>query len=152
MNNFTQNIYIYDGIVDSENIETKFSLDLMIAANEFEIKELTKKLENDLIETAKILFFSTVKIWEYIIRWGISQNSTLPVDHKEWTKENFTTLKTTLQQCLLISNSIFPYSYLRSINGFIPQTFWDTVLILKVKRTEEIIGGCNSLIWASNHS
>src|SRR5205085_12559576 len=39
-------------------------------------------------------------LWEYIIKWGISQNSTLPVDLKEWTNENFTTLKTTLLRCL----------------------------------------------------
>ena len=41
-----------------------------------------------------------VIIWEYVIKWGISQNSTLPGDLKEWTKENFITLKNTLQQCL----------------------------------------------------
>src|SRR6185436_19627255 len=39
-------------------------------------------------------------IWDYIIKWGIAQNSTLPVDLEKWNKENFTTLKTTLQQCL----------------------------------------------------
>ncbi|RHZ76541.1 hypothetical protein Glove_196g92 [Diversispora epigaea] len=130
-----------------------------MTANKFEIEELTKKLENHLIETksswlkshfslvyrsiftgnnfknlgkfcndivAKYPFLifdaedftslqesalvsllkrddlqlEEVIIWEYIIKWGIAQNSTLPVNFKEWTNENFTTLKTTLQQCL----------------------------------------------------
>ncbi|RHZ76580.1 hypothetical protein Glove_196g59 [Diversispora epigaea] len=151
--------YIYGGIVDLENVETKFIFDLMMTANEFEIEELTKKLENHLIETKSswlkshfslvyrsifsgnnfknlekfcndivakypsLIFeaedftslqesalvsllkrddlqLEEVIIWEYIIKWGIAQNSTLPVNFKEWTNENFTTLKTTLQQCL----------------------------------------------------
>src|SRR6185369_7396705 len=44
-----------------------------------------------------------------------------------------------------------------SINGFNPQTFWDicngqasTVVIMKVKGTEEILGGYNPLIWDAN--
>ncbi|RHZ60522.1 hypothetical protein Glove_352g21 [Diversispora epigaea] len=299
--------YIYGGIVDLGNVETKFIFDLMITANEFEIEELTRKLENYLIETQSswlkshfslvyrsifsgnsfkdlekfcndivakypnIIFdaedFASLResalvsllkrddlqleeviIWEYIIKWGIAQNSTLPVDLKEWNKENFTTLKITLQQCLpliryfhipgtdflkkikpykkildkqlwedlnqylidpdqpvksiiLPSRTIFvqelptrttepfstiityehvaeisswidrksstysltniPYEFqliLRgSINGFAPQTFWDTchghvstVLIMKVKGTEEIFGVYNPLIWDAN--
>ncbi|RHZ76294.1 hypothetical protein Glove_199g138 [Diversispora epigaea] len=151
--------YIYGGIVDLKNKKTKFIFDLMIAADEFEIKELTQKLENNLIETKSswlkshfslvyrsifsgnnfkdlekfcngivtkypnLIFdaedftslqesalvsllkrddlqLEEVIIWEYIIKWGVGQNSTLPEDLKEWTNENFTTLKTTLQQCL----------------------------------------------------
>ncbi|RHZ60543.1 hypothetical protein Glove_352g29 [Diversispora epigaea] len=130
----------------------------MVTADEFEIEELTKKLENHLIETQSswlkshfslvyrsifsrnsfkdlekfcndivakypnLIFdaedftslqesalvsllkrddlqLEEVIIWEYIIKWGIARNPTLPVDLKEWNKENFTTLKTTLQ-CL----------------------------------------------------
>ncbi|RHZ81694.1 hypothetical protein Glove_117g45 [Diversispora epigaea] len=41
-----------------------------------------------------------VKIWNYVIKWGISQNRALPTNLDEWSKENFLTLKTTLQQCL----------------------------------------------------
>ncbi|RHZ60518.1 hypothetical protein Glove_352g14 [Diversispora epigaea] len=299
--------YIYGGIVDLENVETKFIFDLMVTVDEFEIEELTKKLENHLIETKSswlkshfslvyrsifsgnsfkdletfcndivakypnLIFdaedftsfqestmvsflkqddlqLEEVIIWEYIIKWGIAQNSTLPVDLEEWNKENFTTLKTTLQQCLpliryfhipgtdvlkkikpyknildkqlwedlnqylmdpdlpvksiiLPPRTIFvqelhthtteplstiitykhvaeisswidrksstysltntPYEFqliLRgSINGFTPQTFWDTchghvstVVIMKVKGTEEILGGYNPLIWDAN--
>ncbi|RHZ88285.1 hypothetical protein Glove_24g23 [Diversispora epigaea] len=304
--------YIYGGIIDLENVETKFIFDIMVTANEFEIEELTKKLENDLIETKSswlkshfslvyrsifsgngnnfkdlekfcndivakypnLIFDSEdftslqesamvsllkrddlqleeVIIWEYIIKWGISQNPTLPVDLKEWTNENFTTLKTTLQQCLPliryfhipgidVLNKVKPYKkildkqlwddlkkyliapnqqvfstilpprtilvqelptrtteltnpfstiityehvaeisswidrksstysltsipyefqliFRGSINGFVPQTFWDichghssTVVIMKVKGTEEILGGYNPLSWDAN--
>ncbi|RHZ68615.1 hypothetical protein Glove_294g129 [Diversispora epigaea] len=41
-----------------------------------------------------------IKIWECVIKWGISQNPTLPTNLEEWNKKNFLTLKTTLQQCL----------------------------------------------------
>ncbi|RHZ88276.1 hypothetical protein Glove_24g71 [Diversispora epigaea] len=150
---------ILNGIVDLENVETKFIFDLMVTVNEFEIEELTKKLENHLIETKSswlkshfslvyrsifngnnfkdlekfcndivtkypsLIFddedftslqepalisllkrddlqLEEVIIWEYVIKWGIAQNSTLPANPKEWNKENFTTLKTTLQRCL----------------------------------------------------
>ncbi|RHZ76264.1 hypothetical protein Glove_199g159 [Diversispora epigaea] len=305
--------YIYGGIVDLENVETKFIFDLMIVANEFEIEELTKKLENLLLETKSSwlkshfslayrsifsgnnlkdlekfcndivtkypsLIFNAedfislqesalvsllkrddlqleeVIIWEYIIKWGIAQNFTIPADLKEWTNENFTTLKTTLQQCLPLiryfhipgtdlldkvkpykkildkqlwedlkqyyiapekplksiilpprtilvqelptrttteqakspstiityehvfeisswidrksstySLTNIPYEFqliLRgSINGFAPQTFWDkchgharTVVIMKVKGTDEILGGYNPLAWDANTS
>ncbi|RHZ89585.1 hypothetical protein Glove_13g122 [Diversispora epigaea] len=151
--------YIYGGIVNLENVETRFIFDLMLAANEFELKELTNKLEILLIDTKaswlktyfsliyrtifnennfknlenycndiiakhpNIIFDSSdftslpvsalvsllkrddlqmeeVKIWDYVIKWGIAQNSTLPTDLEEWSKDNFLTLKTTLQPCL----------------------------------------------------
>ncbi|RHZ70471.1 hypothetical protein Glove_271g58 [Diversispora epigaea] len=302
--------YIYGGIVTFENVETKFIFDLMLTANEFEIEEVTKKLENHLIETKsswlkshfslvyRSIFRETnfknlekfcndiiakhpslifdgedftylqesalvsllkrddlqleeVIIWEYIINWGIGQNSALPLNLNEWTKENFLTLKTTLQQCLpliryfhipsadiwkkvkpykkILDKQLWedlnqylvlpdepvksiilpprtilaqelptrtteqakslstiityehvaeisswidrksstysltntPYEFqliLRgSINGFNPQTFWDicngqasTIVIMKVKGTEEILGGYNPLIWDAN--
>ncbi|RHZ76326.1 hypothetical protein Glove_199g40 [Diversispora epigaea] len=44
-----------------------------------------------------------------------------------------------------------------SVSGFEPQTFWNicngqasTVLIMKVKGTDEILGGYNPLIWDAN--
>ncbi|RHZ88280.1 hypothetical protein Glove_24g74 [Diversispora epigaea] len=302
--------YIYGGIVDLGNVETKFIFDLMVTANEFKIEELTKKLENHLIETKSswlkshfslvyrtifngnsfkdlekfcndivtkypsLIFdadeftslqepalisllkrddlqLEEVIIWEYVIKWGIAQNSTLPANPKEWNKKNFTTLKTTLQRCLPliryfhisgtdVAKKIKPYKKILdkqlwedlnqyfmapeqpvesiilpprtmlaqelpartigqakslstiityehvaeisswidrksstysledipyefqlilrgSINGFAPQTFWDichdharTVVIMKVKGTEEILGGYNPLSWDAN--
>ncbi|RHZ89472.1 hypothetical protein Glove_13g164 [Diversispora epigaea] len=303
--------YIYGGIVNLENVETRFIFDLMLAANEFELKELTNKLEILLIDTKaswlkthfsliyrtifnennfknlenycndiiakhpNIIFDSSDftslpvsafvsllkrddlqieegKIWDYVIKWGIAQNSTLPTDLEEWSKENFLTLKTTLQQSLPlvryfhISNTeifdkIRPYKKLldkqlwldinqhmiapdrpvKSIilparstlvielplrteeskepfstiiseehvaeisswidrktttysttnipykfelilsgtrNGFAPQTFWNichghakTVVVTKVKGTDEILGGYNPLKWNNTY-
>ncbi|RHZ61239.1 hypothetical protein Glove_349g136 [Diversispora epigaea] len=298
--------YIYGGIVNLKNVETRFIYDLMLIANELEFEELTTKLETLLIETKaswlkahfsfiyhsifinnnfknlekfcndiivkypNLIFENSdytslpesalisllkrddlqieeIKIWDYIIKWGISQNPTLPKNLVEWNKENFLTLKITLQQCLpyiryfhipgndildkiqpfkkildkqlwkdlmqyLISpdrpvNSIIlparsvlipelpvrekefstiitnehvaeisswidrkpdiyslaniPYEFqliLRgSLNGFAPQTFWDTchgysrtVVVMKVKGTDEIFGGYNPLAWDAN--
>ncbi|RHZ46451.1 hypothetical protein Glove_621g17 [Diversispora epigaea] len=41
-----------------------------------------------------------IKIWDYVIKWGIAQNPTLPTNLEEWSNENFKDLKITLQQCL----------------------------------------------------
>ncbi|RHZ60865.1 hypothetical protein Glove_350g171 [Diversispora epigaea] len=40
------------------------------------------------------------KILEYVIQWGKAKNPTLPSDIKEWTNNNFLTLKETLKGCL----------------------------------------------------
>ncbi|RHZ76327.1 hypothetical protein Glove_199g41 [Diversispora epigaea] len=42
--------YIYGGIINLENVETRFIFDLMLAVNEFELDELTNKLETHLID------------------------------------------------------------------------------------------------------
>ncbi|RHZ45974.1 hypothetical protein Glove_640g13 [Diversispora epigaea] len=106
--------------MDNRNI-----YDLMILANELEFEELSEKLENHLIESKLLLLFlnpqssllenesaltSVLKrddlqtkeseIWDYLIKWGITQNSTLPEKLEDWSDENIMTLKTTLQQCL----------------------------------------------------
>ncbi|RHZ70837.1 hypothetical protein Glove_266g7 [Diversispora epigaea] len=297
--------YIYGGIIDLKNCETRFIYDLMLAADEFELDELSNKLETLLIETKgswlrthfsfiyhsifnrhddfkklknfcndivvkypNLIFDSNdftslkesalislikrndlqieeIKIWDYVIKWGIAQTSTLPTNLDDWTKENFLTLKTTLQQCLPhiryfhlsgieVLDKIKPYKRIldkqlwndidqhliaperpvkatilppRSVlvtelptradksfstiiseehaaeistcidrkiaaytltnipyefelilrgtrDGFAPQTFWNichgharTVILVKVKGTDEIIGGYNPLAW-----
>ncbi|RHZ73753.1 hypothetical protein Glove_229g81 [Diversispora epigaea] len=108
-----------------ENIETKFIYELMIVANELEFEELLENLGslkrfcNDIITEHPNLIFESedftllqeaalisilendnqqleeIKIWDYVIEWGIAQN---PKNLEEWSKENFKTLKTTLQQ------------------------------------------------------
>ncbi|RHZ46457.1 hypothetical protein Glove_621g26 [Diversispora epigaea] len=194
-----------------------------------------------------------VKIWDYIIKWGIAQTSTLPKNLDDWTKENFLTLKTILRQCLPhiryfqlsnieIYDKIKPYKRIldkqlwedinqhlsipdrpvkstilppRSIlvtelspctnepkesfsniisedhvteisswidrktatyseannpykfelilrgtkDGFAPQTFWNichgharTIVVAKVKGTDEIIGGYNPLTWDNTYN
>ncbi|RHZ66049.1 hypothetical protein Glove_309g27 [Diversispora epigaea] len=78
--------------------------------SEYELEELTAKLEILLIEAkSSCIGFSPkhdnlqleeVEIWEYTIKWGISQNPALPTNLEEWTNENFITLKISLQQFL----------------------------------------------------
>ncbi|RHZ77966.1 hypothetical protein Glove_168g15 [Diversispora epigaea] len=147
--------YIYGGIVNFENVETKFIFKLMLVADKFELEELANKIETFLIETkaswlrthcsmvlhnifdrkkfndlqnfcstiTRLIFESSnfnsfpesalvflikreylqmkeVEIWDYVIKWGIAQNPTLPTNLGEWSKKNIITLKTTLQQCL----------------------------------------------------
>ncbi|RHZ67596.1 hypothetical protein Glove_300g6 [Diversispora epigaea] len=151
--------YIYSGIVDIENIDTKTIYELMINCNELKLEELSVKLESYLIESKaswlkthfsfvyhsifdgnkfeglkkfyndiivkypNLIFESEdfkslqetalvsilqrddlkveeIKIWDYVIKWGIAQNPTLPTNSEEWSNENFEALKIILQQCL----------------------------------------------------
>ncbi|RIB17292.1 hypothetical protein C2G38_2246467 [Gigaspora rosea] len=41
-----------------------------------------------------------IKIWNYVIKWGIAQNPDLPSNPEDWSDENFTVLKDTLKNCL----------------------------------------------------
>ncbi|RHZ44241.1 hypothetical protein Glove_750g36 [Diversispora epigaea] len=43
--------YIYGGIINTENVDSRTMYDLMIGADELELEELSKKLENYLIES-----------------------------------------------------------------------------------------------------
>ncbi|RHZ78469.1 hypothetical protein Glove_164g39 [Diversispora epigaea] len=139
--------YIYGGIVDIENSETKTIYELMVNANELELNELSRKLESNLIESKaswlkthfslvyhsifdsnefkdlkkfyndiivkypNLIFESDdftslqetalisilkrddlkveeIKIWDYVIKWGIAQNPTLPA--RRYLEENET--------------------------------------------------------------
>ncbi|RHZ77130.1 hypothetical protein Glove_185g50 [Diversispora epigaea] len=50
------------------------------------------------------------KIWEYIIQWGKAKSPMLPTNLKEWTGDNFLTLKETLK-------GLLPYIRYFSISG-----------------------------------
>jgi hypothetical protein len=41
-----------------------------------------------------------IKVWEYVLKWGIAQNPELPSDPSNYLKDDFNTLKNTLQQCI----------------------------------------------------
>ncbi|RHZ78366.1 hypothetical protein Glove_165g159 [Diversispora epigaea] len=68
----------------------------------FESEDFTSLQETILISILKRddLKVEEIKIWNYVIRWGIAQNPTLPADSEKWSDENFEALKMTLQQCL----------------------------------------------------
>jgi hypothetical protein len=42
----------------------------------------------------------------YVLKWGISQNPGLPSDPSNYSKDDFITLKSTLQQCIPFINSL----------------------------------------------
>ncbi|RHZ86041.1 hypothetical protein Glove_55g63 [Diversispora epigaea] len=68
----------------------------------FESEDFTSLEETALVSLLKRddLQIKEIEIWDYVIKWGIAQNPTLPTNLEEWPKENFMTLKTTLRQCL----------------------------------------------------
>ncbi|RHZ66619.1 hypothetical protein Glove_306g81 [Diversispora epigaea] len=241
-------IFIYNNFKDLEN----FCNDIVVKYPSliFDAEDFTSLQESALVSLLKRddLQVKEVKIWEYIIKWGIAQNPTLPSNLDKWSKDNFLTLKTTLQHCLpyiryfhIPGNDIldkvepykkildkqlwkdlkqyfispdrptksvilpprsiqvselparseepfstiisdehaaeisswidrknttypstnYPYEFqliLRgSKDGFAPRAFWNmchghagTVVIIKVKGTDEILGGYNPLMWDNN--
>ncbi|RHZ77715.1 hypothetical protein Glove_174g40 [Diversispora epigaea] len=242
---------VYYSALIKKNFEVleKFCNDIIVKSPSliFNAKDFNFLQEVALVSLLKHdnLYLEESEIWEYTLEWGIAQNPALPTNLEEWTNENFTTLKTSLQQCLPyiryfqissadIWNKVRPYkkildkqlwndlkqylaapdqpvkskvlpprtilvqelTYIKepfstiityehadeisswidrksrnsffytnipyefelilrgSINGFTPQTFWDTchghsntVIIIKVKGTNEILGGYNPLAW-----
>ncbi|GES83748.1 carbohydrate-binding module family 13 protein [Rhizophagus clarus] len=41
-----------------------------------------------------------IQVWEYVLKWGLAQNSGLPSDPKNFSKDDFNVLKNTLHQCI----------------------------------------------------
>jgi hypothetical protein len=46
------------------------------------------------------LQMNEIQVWDYVIKWGLAQNPELPSDPANFSKDNFNTLKNTLQRCL----------------------------------------------------
>ncbi|GBC04178.1 hypothetical protein RclHR1_05550015 [Rhizophagus clarus] len=233
----------------------EFCTTLVIQSPEKVLKSLnfTSLSEKSLISIIKSddLQMEEIEVWEHVLKWGLAQNPTLIPDPKSWSKDNFKTMRNTLQHCiplirffclsskefsqkvrpyrkllnqqlyddllnfylepdnassqniqrprkikineitneiicsLIVGSSIvstisrwidkvnvndnnfkelyLPYKFellLRgSRDGFTPKKFHElcdnkpnTVTFIKVKGTEEIIGGYNPLEWKSSHS
>src|SRR5947208_16666861 len=43
---------------------------------------------------------SGIQVWEYVLKCGLAQNPELPSDPTNFSKEDFLSLKSTLQQCI----------------------------------------------------
>uniref|UniRef100_U9TWA9 TLDc domain-containing protein n=1 Tax=Rhizophagus irregularis (strain DAOM 181602 / DAOM 197198 / MUCL 43194) TaxID=747089 RepID=U9TWA9_RHIID len=41
-----------------------------------------------------------IEVWEYVLKWGLAQNSTLTQNPDTWSDDDFKTMKNTLQHCL----------------------------------------------------
>ncbi|UZO02820.1 uncharacterized protein OCT59_021298 [Rhizophagus irregularis] len=57
-------------------------------------KLLISIIQNDNPQT------SEVQIWEHVLKWGFAQNPELPSEITNFSKDDFNTLKNTLQQCI----------------------------------------------------
>ncbi|UZO03046.1 uncharacterized protein OCT59_023459 [Rhizophagus irregularis] len=148
---------------------------------------------------------SDIQVWERILKWGIAQNPELSSDPLSYLKDDFNTLKNTLQRYFIIqpNNKPEPKTITKEINtksidsriitfqhaeliskwidkleitdkiknlygfklilrgsrdGFSFRKFHEicdnkprTVSIIKVKDSNEILGGYNPIVWESNH-
>ncbi|RIB11140.1 hypothetical protein C2G38_131274 [Gigaspora rosea] len=195
--------YIYGGVVFLENQETSFIFELMFIASEFLLEELTKDIENHLIETKANWFrlnfmriyqksfqnnqfqnlqkwcndflvkypnkifdseditslqenalvslikrddlqMEEIKIWKYIIKWGIAQNPDLSLDGLEnWTNDNFLSLKNRLKSCLphVRYFQISGYDivdYVQPYHQILDRNLWDDIMKRAVNPNRQI--------------
>ncbi|EXX54225.1 hypothetical protein RirG_236450 [Rhizophagus irregularis DAOM 197198w] len=61
-------------------------------------KLLVKLIQNDNLQ------MSAIHVWEYVVKWGHAQNPELPSDPTNFSKEDFNTLKNSLQRCIPFIN------------------------------------------------
>ncbi|GES83718.1 carbohydrate-binding module family 13 protein [Rhizophagus clarus] len=212
------------------SLENDTFLDLQIFFSEliskyperiFNLPDFTSISEKALISLIRHdkIQMNEVKVWEYVLKWGIAQNSELSSDPSNYSNDDFNVLKDTLQHCIpfmkffnLTSreflNNVFPYRKIlpndnrRSIkkvidskiistqhveiiskwidgleitdesknlyefklifrgsrDGFKAERFHElcdnqarTVTIIKVKDTDEILGGYNPIEWKNEY-
>jgi hypothetical protein len=67
------------------------------------------------------LQMNEIQVWEHVLKWGIAQNPELSSDPTSYSKEDFNSLKYTLQQCI-------PFIKLRNLTS---KEFSDKVLPYK---------------------
>ncbi|RHZ83745.1 hypothetical protein Glove_87g200 [Diversispora epigaea] len=120
-------------------LKTHFSLvyHSIFDSNEFKETALISILERDELNVEEI------KIWDYVIKWGIAQNPTLPADSKEWSNENFEALKITLQQCLpLIRYFHIPgeviWKKMKPYKKIFEEQLWDDIIQHSLSPNEPI--------------
>ncbi|RHZ51155.1 hypothetical protein Glove_482g70 [Diversispora epigaea] len=105
-------------------LRTHFSLVCHSIFDENEFKEDFPSLqETSLIPVLKRddLKVEEIKIWDYVIKWRITQNPTLLTDSKEWSNENFEALKITLQRYLPLIDIFIYFCIISAPN--LPLTF-----------------------------
>ncbi|RIB11627.1 TRAF-like protein [Gigaspora rosea] len=84
-----------------------------------------------------------VKIWDYVIKWGIAQNPSLPSDPDQWSDEHFLALKNSLQNCLPLIR-YFQISgddvcdKIRAYRKILEPTLWDDIILKLVAPNKAI--------------
>ncbi|GBC02782.1 hypothetical protein RclHR1_04810013 [Rhizophagus clarus] len=68
----------------------------------FESLDFSTISENLLISIIQSdnLQMEEVQIWEHVLKWGLSQNPGISSDHSTYSKDDFNSLKNTLQRCI----------------------------------------------------
>ncbi|GBB92836.1 hypothetical protein RclHR1_20630002 [Rhizophagus clarus] len=210
------------------SLENDTFLDLQIFFSEliskyperiFNLPDFTSISEKALISLIRHdkIQMNEVKVWEYVLKWGIAQNSELSSDPSNYSNDDFNVLKDTLQHCIpfmkffnltsreflnntneknilnsnrrsikkvidskiistqhveIISKWIdgleitdesknlyeFKLIFRGSRDGFKAERFHElcdnqarTVTIIKVKDTDEILGGYNPIEWKNEY-
>ena len=57
-------------------------------------KLLVSLIQNDNLRTSEI------QVWEHVLKWGLANNPELPSDPTSFSKDDFNSLKNSLQQCI----------------------------------------------------
>ncbi|GES76361.1 carbohydrate-binding module family 13 protein [Rhizophagus clarus] len=84
-----------------------------------EFSSISENLLVSIIQNEK-LQMKEIQIWEHVLKWGLAQNPELPSEITNFSKDDFNTLKNSLQQCLPFINfynltskefvdKVFPY-------------------------------------------
>ncbi|RIB27897.1 hypothetical protein C2G38_2159411 [Gigaspora rosea] len=101
----------------------------------FDSDNLNTLQENALISLLKNddLQMDESEIWDKVILWGKAKTPNLPPNLKEWTDDNFKSLKTTLQNCLphIRYFQISGEDVLKKINPYrniLDENTWDDIM------------------------
>ncbi|GET03153.1 carbohydrate-binding module family 13 protein [Rhizophagus clarus] len=67
--------------------------------NSIDFNSISEKFLISLIQHENIQM-DVIQVWEHVLKWGIAQNPELPSDFSDYSKDDFDTLKKTLQECI----------------------------------------------------
>ncbi|RHZ87544.1 hypothetical protein Glove_33g93 [Diversispora epigaea] len=129
---------VYRAIFVKENFKNleNFCNDIVVKYPNliFDSSDFNSLPESSLVSLLKRddLQMKEVEVWDYVIKWGIAQNPTLPTNLGDWTKGNFLTLKTTLQQCLphiryFHITNIEIYDKIRPFKKILDKQLWEDI-------------------------
>ncbi|GBC28905.2 carbohydrate-binding module family 13 protein [Rhizophagus irregularis DAOM 181602=DAOM 197198] len=104
--------YIYGGKLSLEEYDTSDIIKILVASKELEL--MSKEPErifnsidiNSISEKSLISFIqqhdnvqtNVIQVWEHALKWSIAQNPGLPSDPSNYSKDDFITLRGSLQQ------------------------------------------------------
>ncbi|RIA81506.1 hypothetical protein C1645_810027 [Glomus cerebriforme] len=79
----------------------KLSQNLLEILNDDEYYDITIEVGKDpYVKVFRAHMMDEIQIWERVIKWGVAQNPALPSELTNYSKDDFKTLKNSLQQCI----------------------------------------------------